>query len=128
MKHSYLLLAIIMLLLPLFLEVPQAQGTRLGKVITPNHVDIGSGELAESVPAGQGNARKLLMTATTTTSAADQKSHGQDTERNEAAPKGNAKEGLPVKSLRSDFEHYPDIVDIAGMDYSPAKRKPPIHN
>ncbi|RWV85119.1 hypothetical protein BHE74_00024569 [Ensete ventricosum] len=23
---------------------------------------------------------------------------------------------------------YPDILDIAGMDYSPAKRKPPIHN
>ncbi|XP_073106879.1 uncharacterized protein [Elaeis guineensis] len=23
---------------------------------------------------------------------------------------------------------YPDTLDIAGMDYSPAKRKPPIHN
>ncbi|CAL9135389.1 unnamed protein product [Musa textilis] len=23
---------------------------------------------------------------------------------------------------------YPDVVDIAGMDYSPANRKPPIHN
>uniref|UniRef100_A0A0D9WA92 Uncharacterized protein n=1 Tax=Leersia perrieri TaxID=77586 RepID=A0A0D9WA92_9ORYZ len=23
---------------------------------------------------------------------------------------------------------YPDILDIAGMDYSPATRKPPIHN
>jgi hypothetical protein len=23
---------------------------------------------------------------------------------------------------------YPDIMDIAGMDYSPATRKPPIHN
>ncbi|CAI9100937.1 OLC1v1038128C1 [Oldenlandia corymbosa var. corymbosa] len=27
-----------------------------------------------------------------------------------------------------DPGHYPDILDIAGMDYSPAKRKPPIHN
>ena len=25
-------------------------------------------------------------------------------------------------------EGYPDILDIAGMDYTPAKRKPPIHN
>ncbi|KAK1418440.1 hypothetical protein QVD17_27585 [Tagetes erecta] len=25
-------------------------------------------------------------------------------------------------------ERYPDIIDITGMDYSPAKRKPPIHN
>jgi hypothetical protein len=23
---------------------------------------------------------------------------------------------------------YPDLMDIAGMDYSPATRKPPIHN
>ncbi|KAM3371175.1 hypothetical protein ACQJBY_018515 [Aegilops geniculata] len=23
---------------------------------------------------------------------------------------------------------YPDLIDIAGMDYSPAARKPPIHN
>jgi hypothetical protein len=22
----------------------------------------------------------------------------------------------------------PDVLDIAGMDYSPAQRKPPIHN
>lgn len=25
-------------------------------------------------------------------------------------------------------EHFPDIIDLAEMDYSPAKRKPPIHN
>ncbi|KAJ1385885.1 hypothetical protein SESBI_41289 [Sesbania bispinosa] len=25
-------------------------------------------------------------------------------------------------------EHYPDPVEITEMDYSPAKRKPPIHN
>ncbi|KAJ4958635.1 hypothetical protein NE237_025746 [Protea cynaroides] len=29
---------------------------------------------------------------------------------------------------KTDPEHYPDIIDIAGMDYSPATRKPPIHN
>ncbi|KAJ0965972.1 hypothetical protein J5N97_027110 [Dioscorea zingiberensis] len=28
----------------------------------------------------------------------------------------------------STAETYPDAIDIAGMDYSPAKRKPPIHN
>ncbi|KAI7725568.1 hypothetical protein M8C21_009850 [Ambrosia artemisiifolia] len=25
-------------------------------------------------------------------------------------------------------KRYPDVIDITGMDYSPAKRKPPIHN
>ncbi|CAL5374283.1 hypothetical protein CsSME_00007890 [Camellia sinensis var. sinensis] len=35
----------------------------------------------------------------------------------------------PVSEHReASPEHYPDILDIAGMDYSPAKRKPPIHN
>nr|CAD1825707.1 unnamed protein product [Ananas comosus var. bracteatus] len=31
-------------------------------------------------------------------------------------------------SQPSGTSSYPDILDIAGMDYSPAKRKPPIHN
>ncbi|KAK1400072.1 hypothetical protein POM88_009935 [Heracleum sosnowskyi] len=26
------------------------------------------------------------------------------------------------------LKHYPDVLDIAGMDYSPARRKSPIHN
>ncbi|XP_009774918.1 uncharacterized protein LOC107795902 isoform X1 [Nicotiana tabacum] len=29
---------------------------------------------------------------------------------------------------KTSSEHYPDVLDLAGMDYSPAKRKPPIHN
>ncbi|KAH7675048.1 hypothetical protein IHE45_08G113000 [Dioscorea alata] len=31
-------------------------------------------------------------------------------------------------STDHDHQTYPDLLDIAGMDYSPAKRKPPIHN
>ncbi|XP_058114303.1 uncharacterized protein LOC131257507 [Magnolia sinica] len=34
----------------------------------------------------------------------------------------------PTSEQQQSNERYPDIVDIAGMDYSPAKRKPPIHN
>ncbi|RCV35690.1 hypothetical protein SEVIR_7G271500v4 [Setaria viridis] len=29
---------------------------------------------------------------------------------------------------RQRQQTYPDLMDIAGMDYSPATRKPPIHN
>lgn len=25
-------------------------------------------------------------------------------------------------------QHYPDLTDMTEMDYSPARRKPPIHN
>ena len=39
--------------------------------------------------------------------------------------KGEKKE---EHSTDDDHQTYPDLLDIAGMDYSPAKRKPPIHN
>ncbi|XP_052198559.1 uncharacterized protein LOC127805813 [Diospyros lotus] len=47
---------------------------------------------------------------------------------------GKDQESLPLNSSpdskhrKAATEHYPDILDIAGMDYTPAKRKPPIHN
>ena len=41
-------------------------------------------------------------------------------------------ENFSVKSSPVQVEaapkHYPDVLDIAGMDYSPARRKSPIHN
>ncbi|XP_054820140.1 uncharacterized protein LOC129319178 [Prosopis cineraria] len=43
-------------------------------------------------------------------------------------------EGIKVQTLPTSehrglhHEQYPDLVDIAEMDYSPARRKPPIHN
>lgn len=62
--------------------------------------------------------------------------HGQNNvkkEGNEANPSvnGNTRK---VRTLATSehrelhHEHYPDLVDIAEMDYSPARRKPPIHN
>ncbi|KAD6454469.1 hypothetical protein E3N88_09175 [Mikania micrantha] len=37
---------------------------------------------------------------------------------------------LPLKHETTEVapEPFTDVVDITGMDYSPAKRKPPIHN
>ncbi|KAI9117542.1 hypothetical protein K1719_011708 [Acacia pycnantha] len=41
-------------------------------------------------------------------------------------------EGIKVQTLATselhNHEQYPDFVDIAEMDYSPARRKTPIHN
>ena len=41
-------------------------------------------------------------------------------------------EGIKVQTLAAselhNHEQYPDLVDIAEMDYSPARRKTPIHN
>lgn len=42
------------------------------------------------------------------------------------------RENFSVKSppvqLEAAPKHYPDVLDIAGMDYSPARKKSPIHN
>ncbi|CAO2043952.1 unnamed protein product [Urochloa humidicola] len=42
----------------------------------------------------------------------------------EAAEAAGASRRVP----RQRQQIYPDLMDIAGMDYSPASRKPPIHN
>lgn len=39
--------------------------------------------------------------------------------------------GRPASEVSQSHDHqaqFPDIIDLAEMDYSPAKRKPPIHN
>ncbi|RDY12814.1 hypothetical protein CR513_02332 [Mucuna pruriens] len=41
---------------------------------------------------------------------------------------GEEKEILVNKQQVLSHENYPDLVDIADMDYSPAKKNPPIHN
>ncbi|GMN47440.1 hypothetical protein TIFTF001_016619 [Ficus carica] len=54
--------------------------------------------------------------------------------KNKADPISNGEKGRTVNSLRTSeeqpdqFERYPDVVDLAEMDYSPARRKSPIHN
>ena len=61
----------------------------------------------------------------------------QKTEGNKSSSEGldgEVEKNLSVRSSpisshsKAGPEHYPDILDIAGMDYSPAKRKPPVHN
>ncbi|KAI3446826.1 hypothetical protein Pfo_003491 [Paulownia fortunei] len=88
-----------------------------------------------------GRIRKLIMTpiSSTTTIAKNDKN-----EENKAHPKSEGSstnekiarkaENLSVNSSsiteqrQPALETYPDILDIAGMDYSQARRKPPIHN
>lgn len=64
--------------------------------------------------------------------------HGQNVKNEAKAPeidnsrndKGNweGKEIFVNKQKEVSDEKYLDLVDIAGMDYSPAKKNPPIHN
>ncbi|XAR66817.1 hypothetical protein NMG60_11013162 [Bertholletia excelsa] len=88
-----------------------------------------------------GDSRKLMTIATssppttTSTSKNDKKGGTVEWSMPEDKPNTSGKEKSfsPNSSSVSDHreaasEHYPDILDIAGMDYSPANRKPPIHN
>ncbi|KAF8036725.1 hypothetical protein BT93_C2441 [Corymbia citriodora subsp. variegata] len=85
----------------------------------------------------EGKTRKLLTATTPPTKAPNSKEEinqgGSDAKstlegkRSESGQFRGGKENFSVNSS-SASEHYPDIMDIAGMDYSPAKRKPPIHN
>ncbi|KAJ0984801.1 hypothetical protein J5N97_003157 [Dioscorea zingiberensis] len=78
-----------------------------------------------------GKSRKLTQTEIKTqkkdaTSSSDYSavSPAEKADREEfhvETPPMGEDEHLPTKT-------YPDVLDIAGMDYSPAKRKPPIHN
>ncbi|XP_062186193.1 uncharacterized protein LOC133889747 [Phragmites australis] len=60
------------------------------------------------------------------TSVAEATSH-----KAEVASHGSQEEAASVvrgAGAPRQRQTYPDILDIAGMDYSPATRKPPIHN
>ncbi|KAF2936149.1 uncharacterized protein [Oryza sativa Japonica Group] len=65
--------------------------------------------------------------------AAKQQQQNQSLERSgdanqqeqETAPRQQEKTSSTATATMTT---YPDILDIAGMDYSPATRKPPIHN
>ncbi|XP_077216907.1 uncharacterized protein LOC143851386 [Tasmannia lanceolata] len=135
----------LVLLLLLFLLVT-VQGIRLepASIFTKNHKFYkeerssieGNGNIGEVVICEDGNCsgrnRKLMDKASSTSENANREVEA--TPKNHSGDKFDRKqENFSVKSATSEHrqhtpERYPDIIDIAGMDYSPARRKPPIHN
>ncbi|PWZ43719.1 hypothetical protein Zm00014a_023746 [Zea mays] len=59
--------------------------------------------------------------------AATQQVRRHEAEAAPAASYSSSSPAAPGVAARQR-QTYPDIMDIAGMDYSPAARKPPIHN
>ena len=101
-----------------------------------------AGELSNI--ASSGGTRKLISvtspSSATTTSKNEKKGRKN---RGDSEPKGenvnshggedgNGKAKSPVVSKQQEaaaaHQHYPDLADMTEMDYSPARRKPPIHN
>ncbi|KAI5674449.1 hypothetical protein M9H77_14813 [Catharanthus roseus] len=135
--------------------VHQAQGIRLvkGSLSAKMHklhesiqsglkssIDVISG-LVKPNEELKGRNRKLMTkttstTSTTTTTTTKSKNSKNDDEQSRL-PGGQKDENLSINSSSSSMteqsenvhrKHYPDVLDLAGMDYSPAMKKPPIHN
>ncbi|XP_022135362.1 uncharacterized protein LOC111007333 [Momordica charantia] len=135
----------------------QAQGIRLGNgIIKPIGqlekslaeesplIEEGFGKIFTLCRKGQcnsGNIRKLLTATSPSSSTPSITRNNEEGENFKRGSPISKKEELSVKdkkeldnseavseNLEAGQEHYPDLVDIAEMDYSPAKRKPPIHN
>ncbi|CAI9754718.1 unnamed protein product [Fraxinus pennsylvanica] len=138
----------------LILMLHEAQGLRLTResVSARHHHDI-----PESVPERRNNGGvqedfhckirhcsgrngKLITKTVTHISSGDTMSKNDKTEGNKDHTKSRSEkisvteENLPTNSSsvtekqQPAPEPYPDVLDIAGMDYSQARRKPPIHN
>ncbi|KAI3803036.1 hypothetical protein L1987_31184 [Smallanthus sonchifolius] len=131
----------------------KAQGIRPGKVALSarNHQDIikissvkGSVQddqlLAKSAKVSSGLNRKLMTkitpSSTITSNLENQKNKHdpkpEDKSTHQLVGKEETPNSLPENSKHSKkdviTEQYPDVTDIAEMDYTPARKKSPIHN
>ncbi|XP_015080950.1 uncharacterized protein LOC107024479 [Solanum pennellii] len=92
--------------------------------------------------SSSGRNRKLMTKTTstsspitTTTSTKNVKNEGNIKVHDTTILKGqSSSENFSINSSpetghrKTSSDRHPDVLDLAGMDYSPAKRKPPIHN
>ncbi|TXG60834.1 hypothetical protein EZV62_012197 [Acer yangbiense] len=109
----------------------------LKKMMKTSHED--GSVIGESI-TGMIMNRKLITTTTTTSetnigenkanpraSSSKSKSSSDDGESNSPPPATTNSEHSSDDEISHDQYHV-DITDITEMDYSPARRKPPIHN
>ncbi|XP_071729584.1 uncharacterized protein [Rutidosis leptorrhynchoides] len=123
MKPSFMYLSLLAISIFLY----EVQGIRLGnlstaasdneefviKSLSSNHKD---GLVMASDQSLSGINRKLMKIIISSTSAKT-----KDKNIHKKFTRGKGKTAIV-------FERYPDIINLTEMDYSPAKRKPPIHN
>ncbi|KAF6147653.1 hypothetical protein GIB67_031644 [Kingdonia uniflora] len=116
----------------------QTQGIRLKQEFMSTEAEVSDESGVGMVVLCQdgccsGRSRKLLTQNIPSSTARKEGEKVDHTSSNKAELKVKEEElsvkPTPVSKHREPVpERYPDIIDIAGMDYSPAKRKPPIHN
>ncbi|KAK7347150.1 hypothetical protein VNO80_21677 [Phaseolus coccineus] len=141
MKPSF-----VVFLLLLSLLLAQTQGIRLGKVSLP--VQQQKQQNGESTLLKRSNSdaeetvlcnkdkectgklknRKLITTSISTTQSLSKNVEESKAEHLVYENTRNVNAVSSWKQKNVPEEHNHDLVEITEMDYSPAKRKPPIHN
>uniref|UniRef100_A0A5B7API1 Uncharacterized protein n=1 Tax=Davidia involucrata TaxID=16924 RepID=A0A5B7API1_DAVIN len=149
-------LSLLVSLLLLSVLISEAQGIRLKKgFVSAGHHKIHEGTLIKTSNGGvgevilckdghcSGNIRKLMTKITSRTTITTSKNDKNGGTKADPISKGKSSSSEELGREEEKFsvnsspdsehreatpEHYPDILDIAGMDYSSARRKPPIHN
>ncbi|KAL9154466.1 hypothetical protein ABFS82_10G116300 [Erythranthe guttata] len=132
----------LMFLLLLSILIHEAQGIRMSKGSasavrqhTINEVVHGKRNLNEGVNnKSSGWIRKLITKIPISRTAAISKNDGNaETKARPESKDSSINENVGRKeensvSVNSSSKTYKEIVDIAGMDYSLARRKSPVHN
>ncbi|MFS8023561.1 putative Root meristem growth factor 9 [Helianthus anomalus] len=113
-------------LLVIHIFLYEAQGIRLGKsiVLARNHQEIITESLSSNldvesamITEPSSGINRELMAKTISSSSTTRKY------------KNGSKTDLKFTHARvGRDETFPDVIDLTGMDYSPARRNPPIHN
>ncbi|GMY35730.1 hypothetical protein FCV25MIE_30972 [Fagus crenata] len=123
-----------------FMSVGQQKVHEEGSALTKNTESVHQEVILCKDGKCSGKNRKLITTtiSTTSTTSKNEKNEGNKDDPTKSKGKsGNGElgeeesfkvKGRPTSEISHDQEHFPDIIDLAEMDYSPAKRKPPIHN
>ncbi|PHT28774.1 hypothetical protein CQW23_31627 [Capsicum baccatum] len=73
----------------------------------------------------------ITSTTTTTKNIKNEGNKAHDTTtilKDQTSSENFSVNSSPETGHRKISSDHPDVLDLAGMDYSPAKRKPPIHN
>ncbi|KAL8040736.1 hypothetical protein ABFX02_10G117900 [Erythranthe guttata] len=130
----------LMFLLLLSILIREAQGIRMSKGSaavrqhTINEVVHGKINLNEGVNKSSGWIRKLITKIPISrTSAISKNDWNAESKARPESKDSSINENVGRKeenslSVNSSSKTYKEIVDIAGMDYSLARRKSPVHN
>ncbi|GJV99655.1 RNA-directed DNA polymerase, eukaryota, reverse transcriptase zinc-binding domain protein [Tanacetum coccineum] len=72
--------------------------------------------------------RKLITTTTSSTIIHNNDARKYNLELEIKSTRANMAIRSPPQRTKVSPPGYPDVIDLAGMDYSPPRRKTPIHN